>query len=1156
MVDKSDFVHLHVHSDFSLLDGACTVDGLVEKAHEYGHEALALTDHGNLGGAIQLQKKCLERGIKPLIGVELYLKSKGVMAQKDNEHKHFNHLTLLAMDEVGYKNLSQMSSIGYRDGHYYKPLVDWDTLDKYSKGVLCLSGCLSGPVSVPLKQGKTEIARVAVERLWDIYDDNLFLEIQPHELDAQYKVNSGMIRFSRSMNIPLVATCDVHYLEKGDADLQDIKICIGLGKVKEQKDRFRVHQGLHYRSTEEVWNIFSHVSQAVTNTREIASRINSKIVETGVYHLPHFEVPGNESQSEHFRGVVYKGLASRYGDISEEVRNRADLEIGVITKADYISYFLIVADLIQWARDHDIPVGPGRGSSAGSIVAYSMGITDLCPLRYGLYFERFLNPERVSMPDIDIDFCEARRGEVIEYVRQKYGKECVTQIITFGTFRARGAIRDVGRVLGARFAEVDKFAKMIPEGPNATIKKAFQFDSDLKNKIGTTGIGSEIFSYAKGIEGLKRHAGKHAAGIVISDIPVIERIPLQLVKGSMTTQFAMDDVEAAGLLKMDFLSLRTLTAIAHADKLISAKLGKSYLTRDVPLDDRKTFELLSRGEGTGIFQLESDGMKELLTRMKPDNIEDLIALVALYRPGPLNSGMHDRYVERKHGREEVEYLDKKLIPILSDTYGTLIYQEQIIRMAHEVAGFTMGRADILRKAVGKKKKELMDEMEPEFLSGLVKVGGFKKAIARQLWEQIVEFAEYGFNRSHSACYAMISYFTAFLKANHPVEYMAAHLTSWRTDVKKIAIYVAECKRMEIEVLPPDIRIAKSAFFPKNGNIVFGLGAIKGVGDVAVEAIGNAFAKTGGSFRSIFHFCEVVDSSKCSQVTTETLVKAGCFDSLPGHRAQLIKAIPEALKIKPKKGKFSPQQTNLFDFVSDEDLSQIDEELLPEVDSWMDIDIQRNEREALGFFLTSHPLDADQEFLGSYTSIKAKALSLELDGRGAIIGGIVCEVRPTIDRKGNRMAFVKVEDGTGVINCIVFNWVYLLSNDLLIEGHKVVLRGTFSWEESREELKFVVEEVYSFAEAKRKLNLAVYFELSVDKDEEFIGGMKDILLAHRGDSPVYYRFFDNADWTSDLFMVGEDFWVETSDRFQRALKRYLDEDVCIRYRVQVPESKNL
>jgi DNA polymerase III subunit alpha len=1144
MVKAADFVHLHVHSDFSLLDGACTVQGLVDKALKSGHKALALTDHGNLCGAPTFYKAAKANNIKPIVGCEVYM-APGKMTERV---RGYNHLTLLAANSAGYKNISRLSSLGYRDGFYYKPRIDREALEQYSEGIICLSGCLKGPVSVPIVQGQMDVAKSMATSLHDIFQDNFYLEIQPNDMEEQHKVNNACIDLSRKLGIALAATCDVHYLEPQDAEVQDIKICIGSGKTLTDKNRLKIHASLYYRSTTEVARLFSHVPEAVLNTRAIAEKVNFDF-ETGTYYLPKFDPPGGLTQEEYFLKSVDQGLRERYGEVQAVHTNRLKMEVNVIRNSGYIAYFLIVADFIQWSRNNGIPVGPGRGSAAGSIVAYALGITNIDPLKYDLLFERFLNPDRVSMPDIDIDFCEAGRGRVIEYVRQKYGESCVTQIITFGTLKAKAVVRDVGRVMAVPLHEVNQLAKLIPEGPKINLKKAFEQEPALGKARQENPTYKELFSYAERLEGLKRHAGKHAAGVVISDVDLLERIPLYRVGGDLATQYTMTEVEEVGLLKMDFLGLRTLTVIAHAERMISERLGQPFKVEDAPIDDRKTFVMMSRGETRGVFQLESSGFRELIAKVKPDRFEDIIALIALYRPGPLGSGMDKLYVDRKHGREPITYEHDSLEPILNETYGAILYQEQVMRIANLVAGFTMAQADVLRKAMGKKKVALMAKFKPRFIDGCHERTGMAKETAGIIWDQIAFFAEYGFNKSHSAAYGLVTYQTGYLKAHYPVEYMAALLTSFRSNLEKMVEYIDECRRMGIEISAPDIRVGQWEFSIKEGRIIYGLEAIKGVGHGAVEAILAARAALTGSFRSIFHFCEEVDVSKCTKAVIEHLIKAGAFDSFNGNRAQHVAVVEEAVSIgaKAQKEKNS-NQIGLFGAFeeSPEELKKIEETMLPECEEWATIELLNHEKAVLGFYLSSHPLDSDKHLLNRYSTHNSKTLKNAADGQEVVVGGMVQTLRTTIDRKGKRMAFLTIEDTNGTMEAILFGSIFEDVCHEVVTDARIFLRGKADLR--RDEPQIIVDDVVPFAKGPDKFRVRVSFDMRVDKTTEAtIDDLKKVLHKFSGSDPVQYTFVGKNGERIGPYLIGSHLRVKASRRFEEALQEVIGEHQEIRVR---------
>jgi DNA polymerase III subunit alpha len=1144
MVKAADFVHLHVHSDFSLLDGACTVKGLVQKAVSSGHNALALTDHGNLCGALNFYKEAKANGIKPIVGCEVYM-APGRMTERV---RGYNHLTLLASNTQGYKNLSRLSSLGFRDGFYYKPRIDRHILEEYSEGIICLSGCLKGPVSVPIVQDKMAEAKAMATSLHDIFQDNFYLEIQPNDMEEQHRVNNACIEFSRKLNIPLAVTCDVHYLEPQDSEVQDIKICIGSGKTLSAKNRLKIHASLYYRSTQEVARLFSHIPEAVLNTRAVAEKVNFEF-ETGTYYLPKFAPPDGLTQEQYFLKSVEIGLKKRYGTVEQKQRDRLQIEVDVIRNSGYIAYFLIVADFIQWARDNGIPVGPGRGSAAGSIVAYSLGITNIDPLKYDLLFERFLNPDRVSMPDIDIDFCERGRGRVIEYVRQKYGENCVTQIVTFGTLKAKAVVRDVGRVMEVPLREINQLAKMIPEGPKINLKKAFEMEPRLGEARRNSRVYSELFSYAERLEGLNRHAGKHAAGVVISDVDLLERIPLYKVGQDLATQFTMTEVEEVGLLKMDFLGLRTLTVIAHAEKMISERLGETFLVADAPLDDLKTFEMMSRGETRGVFQLESSGFRELIAKVKPDRFEDIIALIALYRPGPLGSGMDKLYVDRKHGREPITYEHDSLEPILKETYGAILYQEQVMRIANLVAGFTMAQADTLRKAMGKKKVELMDKFKPKFIDGCHELTGMKEETATTIWDKIAFFAEYGFNKSHSAAYGAVTYQTAYLKAHHPCEYMAALLTSFRSNVDKMVEYIEESRRLDIPICAPDIQSGQWEFSVKQGQIIYGLEAIKGVGHGAVEAVMEARKRIDTPFRSLFHFCEEVDVSRCTKSVIEQLIKAGAFDSFSAHRAQHVAAVEQAVAIgvKAQKDKNS-NQIGLFGGVEEapEELKKIEQTLLPETEEWPTIELLNFEKAALGFYLSSHPLDIEKSLLNRYSTHNSVTLKESAEGQEVVVGGMVQTIRTTIDKKGKRMAFLTIEDTVGTVEAILFGSIYEDVCHDVVSDARIFLRGIV--DHKRDDPLIKVDEVVPFSKGHEKFRVSVSFDLSLEQtNEKTIDRLKDVLHKHSGTDPVQYIFVGKNGERIGPYLVGSHMRVKVSKRFEDALQEVIGEEQGIRVR---------
>ena len=1596
---QRDFVHLHVHSDYSLLDGLAKVPSLVKRAQECGQTAIALTDHGTVSGAINFYKEAKKGGIKPILGCEIY-QSLGPMQERK---RGYNHLTVLAKNDAGWKNLSRIASLANLEGFYYRPRVDFETLAKHSEGLVVLSGCLKGSVPVSLQQDRWDEARERAGQFKEVFGDDFYLEVQPNSLEQQKVVNTGCLKLAREMGIKPVATCDLHYIQKADAPAQEVRICIASGKLLSDENRLQMKDDFYFKSSEEMFAAFAECPEAVLATREIADKITDYDLLPGnrnEYFLPKFLPPDGSHPDDFFDRTCDEGLRRRYGkEPTAEQHERLDFEKGVIRKLGFVNYFLIVADFINWARQNDCPVGPGRGSAAGSIVAYVLGITDIDPLRYDLLFERFLNPSRVSMPDIDVDFCERNRPRVIDYTRNKYGAENVCQIVTFGTLKPKAVIKDVGRVLEIPYGTVEKISKLIPDGPKLkTLEQAFTESPDLA-ALRDDPHYAKLFEMALRLEGINRHEGKHAAGVVISDIDLVERIPLTLVKGDKTTQFTMTEVEEVGLLKMDFLGLRTLTLIECALKLLR-KRGIDIDMDHVALDDAKTFEMLSRGDSKAVFQLESSGFRKLLKGAKPDRFEDIIALIALYRPGPLGSGMDQTYIDRKHGREPVTYPTDLLEPILGETYGCILYQEQVMRIANLIAGLSMSDADTLRKAMGKKKLDLMNKFKPPFIAGFEQKG-VKYEVAELVWNQIAFFAEYGFNKcvvgstevvhaetgevltvgelfaqqrpfvvhalgadwklrprrvtdvmhngekpvfelvtqqgkrivatgnhpfrtldgwtnledlspgdriaaprslpietraswprhevialagllsegntchpsclyfygnepalvddfataanafphtdarvsartdgrfevcvsrarrkpglmdaqsgtleplttaplasagaatatlprvrrsgaflwaeglgilgckattkrvplevfrlrdddvalflgrlwagdgfianatqavpfyatssprlardvqtlllrlgivsglhekrfkyrgterpgftvhllgegsaeafaarvlphcvgrerqgeqlrehlastarrasskdtipatvcawvdeerraqgltwkaleqrsgvsvkelyggrpsprkrgfrrqtverlaaffasarlsalaesdvfwdqvvsieargveptfdltvevdhnfvadglivhnSHSAAYGLVTYRTAYLKAHHPAEFMAATLTSWLGDTDRILDYIGDCERMGIEVLPPDVNRSDVDFDVRDGQIIYGLGAIKGLGEAAAEAIVASRAKLeGGRYRSIFHFCEEVDAKFLGRTVLEALVKAGAFDTLGAKRSQLGAVVEQALQmgVTAQKEKLS-KQVGLFDMGSAaQDLDKIEKDLLPNIPEWKDSELLAAEKEALGFYLTRHPLDNHRELLERYAAHQLGKLSECAPKSEVTVGGLITNVRLHMTAKGKQMAFVTLEDYSGSSDAVVFPSAYMDVRAFLVLEKVVFIQGKVDTE--REPPSVLVDKMIPIEDAEGKLRVAVKTELTVEETtEDMIRRFREVLLLHRGDDPVFFSFVrqqDNAQ--AGPFRCGSHFKVTASDALREQLLEVL------------------
>ncbi len=1582
---QRDFVHLHVHSDYSLLDGIAKVPSLVKQAKKCGQEAIALTDHGTVSGAIAFYKECKKHDIKPILGCEVY-QSLGPMRERT---RGYNHLTVLAKDDAGWKNLSRLVSLANLHGYYYRPRVDFETLAAHREGLIVLSGCLKGPVPVALQQDKWDEARARAGEFKEVFGEDFYLEVQPNSLDQQRVVNDGCLKLARELGIKTAATCDLHYVEPEDAPAQEVRICISSGKTLGDQNRLKMKEDFFFRSSEQMISAFDHCPEAIFATREIAEKVGDYDLLPGKrnkYFLPKFTPPDGGDPIQYFHRSCEEGLRRRYGEPTQEQRARLAYEKEVILQLGYATYFLIVADFIQWAREHGCPVGPGRGSAAGSMVAYCMGITDLDPLRYDLLFERFLNPERVSMPDIDVDFCEANRGRVIEYVRQKYGSEKVCQIVTFGTLKPKAVVKDVGRVLEIPFATVDKISKLIPEGPKLkSLDQAFSESPELA-ELRQDPTYRDLFDMALRLEGVNRHKGKHAAGVVIADEDLLERIPLTLVKEDKTTEFTMTEVEECGLLKMDFLGLRTLTLIENCVQLVR-KRGVDLDPDAIPLDDAKTFEMLARGDSVGVFQLESSGFRKLLKGARPDRFEDIIALIALYRPGPLGSEMDKDYINRKHGVEPITYLTDLLAPILGETYGCILYQEQVMRIANQIGGFSMADADNLRKAMGKKNAELMNKYKPAFIAGFVEKG-VKQAIAEEVWGQIAFFAEYGFNKcvvgetelvdadtgervtvgelfetgrrmrvhalgddwrlrprqvvdvvsngekpvfelrtrlgkrivatgnhpfrtldgwtnledlsvgarigaprtlpvstgaawephqvillagllsegntchpsclyfygndralvedfaaaaerfpesaaritaradgrrlevcvstgrrggrpreqggvavrvrsgafewvealgllgkratekavpaevfalrdadlelflgrlwagdgfianatqavpfyatssrrlagdvqllllrlgitsrihekvfryrgaerpgytvhligegaavafarrvlphcvgrdaaaallrrhldetarrrpsfdtipaevkawvaeerersgltwreieersgvstkmllgagspdkrgfrretierlakffaserlaavatsdviwdevvaieprgvaptfdltverdhnfvadglivhnSHSAAYGLVTYRTAYLKAHYPAEFMAATLTSWLGDTDRILDYKSECDRMGIAVRAPDVNFSQVKFDVQDGTIVYGLGAIRGLGEGAAQEIVSAREGLGdGRFRSIFQLCEEVDGKLLTKGVLETLVKAGALDSLGARRSQLAAVVEQAhqMGVQAQKDKLS-QQVSLFDVPAvSEQVDAIERGLLPNIPEWRDAELLAGEKEALGYYLTRHPLDPFRERLERYCTSKIAKLA-ELGPKAEVtVGGLITGVRLHMTQRGQQMAFVTIEDFSGGTDAVVFPSVFPDVRALLIPDRVVFIEGKVDTE--REPPSVLVDKILPADEAEGKLRVSVSAELVIEHTtEDTLRRFRDVLLRHRGQDPVYYAFRRERDQAkSPLFRCGPNLRVTGNDTLKEQLLEVLGPGANVR-----------
>ncbi len=1107
------FVHLHVHTEYSLLDGACRIDELIDQAIAFNMPAVAITDHGVMYGVIDFYKKAIEKGIKPIIGCEVYVAPTSRFDKK--QRADLFHLILLAKDFEGYKNLIKLVSLSFLEGFYYKPRVDKDLLRQYSKGLVALSSCLAGEIPTYILQNNIERAKSAIKEYLDIFGEDFYLELQNNGMEEQEYVNNYLIRLAKEFDAPLVATNDVHYLKKEDAEIHDILLCIQTGSKLNDKDRLRFKtKEFYFKSSDEMISLFKDVPEAIENTFKIAEKCNVEIPLNNII-LPIFEVPEGETLDSYFEKLCWEGAKKRFGEnIPREIRERLSYEISVIKQMGFSGYFLIVQDFVNYAKSKGIPVGPGRGSAAGSLVSYVLGITNIEPIRWGLIFERFLNPERVTMPDIDIDFCFERREEVIEYVRNKYGKEHVAQIITFGTMAARASVRDVGRVLDVPYNEVDRIAKLIP--PNNSIEEALSTSEELRNLVESNSQAKRIIEIAKRIEGNARHASIHAAGIVISKDPLMEYVPLQVMNGNdVVTQFPMTNLEELGLLKMDFLGLRTLTVIYDTVKKIKENYGIEIDINNISLTDEKVYELLQKGETIGVFQLESRGMRNLLRDIKPEKFEDLIAVLALYRPGPL--GRLESYIKRKRGEEKVEYMHPALEPILSETYGVIIYQEQVMEIAHKLAGFTLGQADVLRRAMGKKKPEVMEEQRGIFVKGAVE-RGIPEEVAVEIFEDMAKFAEYGFNKSHSAAYAFVSFQTAYLKVYYPKEYMASLLTSVKNNTTKLSKYIAEAKRIGIKILPPDINESIVDFTVTPQGIRFGLSAIKNVGESVAEAIVREREK--GKFKSIFDFIKRLSSRVINKRALESLIKSGAFDSFGYSRRTLLDNIDKILESAQVMKKAHVGQVSLIDLDAlpqDEFINNMPEFSIDEI-----LDM---EKEMLGFYVSYDPqeeLRKLSEKLFDYTI--DDLLEIE-SGSQVVIPGILKNVREVVDRKNQKMLFATLEDFTGEAEITVFSSVYSNYKDILREGKKVIISGRLEVDkdESEERIKIIVDQVGDLE------GNILLIQLDNKIGYEILFRIKEILKNKKGLVPVVIRFDENA------ILTAPDFWVT----YDEELKKNLD-----------------
>lgn len=1142
----SDFVHLHVHTEYSLLDGAARIKNLVKAAAAKGMKALAITDHGSMFGVIDFYKAALKAGIKPILGCEVYVAPRSLADKEPGVDDANYHLVLLAENETGYRNLLQIVSAAYTRGFYYKPRTDKDTLRKHSAGLIALSACLGGEIATAINNRQFDRARETAGQYEEIFGrGNFYLELQEHGLEGQTAVNAELIKISRETGIPLVVTNDLHYVNKEDAEVQDVLLCIGTGKTIEDEDRMDFGtQEFYLKDAGEMAVLFGEYPEAMANTAAIAERCNVSFGFDETY-LPDYKIPEGHTVESYLREICLEGLNKRYPDAGDEISRRLDYELKVIGDMGFPGYFLIVWDFIRYARESGIFVGPGRGSAAGSLVAYALGITNIDPLKYDLLFERFLNPERVSMPDIDIDFCYERREEVIRYVMDHYGEERVAQIITFGTMAARAAIRDVGRALNMPYADVDRVAKLVPAELGMTLEKALETGGELKQLYDIDSAVKRLIDLAKAVEGMPRHASTHAAGVVIGKEPLTTYLPLyKSNEGMAATQFPKDTVEEIGLLKMDLLGLRTLTVIGDALNIIKNTTGQEIDIDSIPLDDPATYEMLGRGDAIGVFQLESSGMRAILRELKPEVFEDIIALVALYRPGPLGSGMVEDFIKRKHGQSPIKYLHPSLEPILRETYGVILYQEQVMRIAGDLAGFTMGEADLLRRAMGKKKPEVIAGLRSQFVEG-AKARGVKPETAGQIFELMEYFAGYGFNKSHSTAYALVSYQTAYLKANYRVAFMAALLTSVTDSTDKVALYIEESRKAGIDVLPPDVNESLENFTVVGDKIRFGLAAVKNVGRGAIENI-IAARREDGPFKSFQDFCDRVDHRQVSKRVLESLIKCGAADSMGTGRAQLIEAMDRCVEAAQKRQKDKESgQISLFDLGGGAVPVEREDLILPNVPEYPRKDLLAMEKEVLGLYISGHPLKDYENLLAQRISHSTADLSELKDDTPVIVGGIIAGMRKITTRSGEPMVFMKLEDLAGTVEVIVFPRVYKERHTLIRPDAPVLVKGRINFNTRDEEVKVIAEAIRTLDEAapdRTEGGLAeasLYLKIPEEDGERCLGLIKGILCRYRGQTPVYL-FFEKGQNGKKCIRTKPEWWVDIESGIIDELHDFLGE----------------
>ncbi|MFV0412131.1 MAG: DNA polymerase III subunit alpha [Oscillospiraceae bacterium] len=1153
MADSKPFVHLHLHTEYSLLDGASRIDGLMDRVKEIGQSAVAITDHGVMYGCVDFYKAAKAAGVKPIIGCEVYVATRSRF-DKVSHIDGNNHLVLLCKNATGYSNLIQIVSRGFTEGFYSKPRIDKELLQKHSEGLVCLSACLAGEVPRALLSGNYEHAKEIV--LW--YDSlfgrgNYYIELQDHGIAEQRTVLPGLIRLSKETGIPLVATNDAHYLRKDDARMQRVLVCIQTGKTINDEDKLEFETNEFYvKSADEMYGLFPEVPEACANTARIAEMCNFDF-EFGNTKLPYFEAPGGQSNEEYFRDLCAQGLQRRYGEnISEEISKRLEYEISVISGMGYTNYYLIVADFIRYARSKDIPVGPGRGSGAGSIAAYCIGITDIDPIKYNLLFERFLNPERISMPDFDIDFCYERRQEVIEYVIAKYDSSHVAQIITFGTMAARLAIRDVGRVLDIPYQKVDTIAKMVPMELKMTLAKALKVSNELSAEYNRDPQVKELIDVSMKIEGMPRHASTHAAGVVITPEETSVYVPLSTNDGAVVTQFTMGTIEELGLLKMDFLGLRTLTVISDAEKMIR-RTNPGFSVGSAGYDDAEVYRLLSAGDTEGIFQLESGGMRQTLINLKPENLEDIIALISLYRPGPMDS--IPTYIRNRHNPAMVSYKTPELEPILSVTYGCIVYQEQVMQICRQLAGFSYAQADLVRRAMSKKKHDVMEKERQNFVYGSKEEGGcagcvangIPAGVANDIFDDMSSFASYAFNKSHAAAYAVVAYQTAYLKAHYAKEFMAALLTSVLGFTSKVISYISECQRMGIRVLPPDINESYAGFTVQGGDVRYGLLALKNVGSNLIATVVRK-REEDGRYRSLYNFCQRMTGTEVNRRAIESLIKSGAFDDVEKNRPAMGAAVEGRLKsVETNQRKNLEGQLNMFEAAANTGTTAAAAEDYPlqKVAEYPKDVLLQQEKEVSGLYLSGHPLQQHRELMEKVSNATIAQLldeeNAHVDGRQVTLVCAISKIKFFTTKSGDSMAFTTVEDLTGTIEVLIFPKVLMEAPTLVKENNVVIISGRTSVKEE-EDPKIVAENIRPATnEGAAPANVVkLYIKVPSQESEEY-RQVCNLLTIFEGRIPVCIRYAD----TGKMIQNAPSQWAANSDILLQELKQVVgDKNVAI------------